>query len=219
MRIDIAFDTVCPWCYVGKRRFDRALRMRPNLRPDIRFRSFFLNPDLPWNGIDRQVFLEKKFGSSQQYERIIETLILTGKGEGISFALDRIERMPNSTNSHRLVRLAQSIGAQDRAVDLLFSAYFEQGRDIGDTATLISLADEIGLEQTIVRHYLDSEDDLNSVYNENSRMHRMGVTGVPCYIFNDTKAIAGAQDPEIILRMIDMVSAQGADLPVLQSEG
>ena len=219
MRIDIAFDTVCPWCYVGKRRFDRALRMRPNLRPDIRFRSFFLNPDLPWNGIDRQVFLEKKFGSSQQYERIIETLILTGKGEGISFALDRIERMPNSTNSHRLVRLAQSIGAQDRAVDLLFSAYFEQGRDIGDTATLISLADEIGLEQTIVRHYLDSEDDLNSVYNENSHMHRMGVTGVPCYIFNDTKAIAGAQDPEIILRMIDMVSAQGADLPVLQSEG
>lgn len=217
MRIDIVFDTVCPWCFVGKRRFDRALSLRPNLRPDIRYCSFLLNPELPPTGVDRKEFLERKFGSSQQYERIIETLILTGKIEGISFALDRIERTPNSANSHRLVRLAQNIGAQHKAVDAIFSAYFERGLDIGDTDTLIRIAEEIGLERSVATTHLYSEDDLNSVFNDNSRMHRMGITGVPCYIFNETKAIAGAQEPEIIVRILDMVSAQGTDSPVMQS--
>lgn len=219
MRIDIVFDTVCPWCYVGKRRFDRALRLRPNVQPEIRYRSFLLNPDLPPNGVDRKEFLERKFGSSQQYERIIEALIFTGKGEGINFALDKIQRTPNSANSHRLVRLAQTIGAQGEAVDALFAAYFERGLDIGDTETLIRLAEEIGLDKSMATTHLYSEGDLNSVYNENARMHRMGVTGVPCYIFNDNQAIAGAQEPEIITRLIDMSVSQDADNPVLQSTG
>lgn len=219
MRIDIVFDTVCPWCYVGKRRFDRALRSRPNLSPNIQFRSFLLNPDLPPGGVDRKEFLERKFGSSQQYERIIEALIFTGKGEGINFALDRIERTPNSANSHRLVRLAQTIGAQSKAVDVIFSAYFERGLDIGDTETLIRLAQEIGLDASMATTHLYSDGDLNSVFNENARMHRMGITGVPCYIFNESKAIAGAQEPEIILRMMDMASTEEAKNPVLQSTG
>ena len=219
MRIDIVFDTVCPWCYVGKKRFDRALKLRPHLTPDIHFRSFLLNPDLPPNGVDRKEFLERKFGSSQQYDRIIESLIFTGKGEGINFALDRIERTPKSANSHRLVRLAQTIGAQSKAVDALFSAYFERGLDIGDTETLIRLAEEIGLERGVATTHLMSDGDLNSVFNENARMHRMGIAGVPCYIFNESKAIAGAQEPEIIVRMMDMASTQDADNPVLQSTG
>jgi predicted DsbA family dithiol-disulfide isomerase len=219
MHIDIVFDTVCPWCYVGKRRFDRALRLRPNIKPEIRYRSFLLNPDVPPQGVDRQEFLERKFGSSQQYERIIEALIFTGKGEGINFALDRIERTPNSANSHRLVRLAQTIGAQSKAADVIFSAYFERGLDIGDTEVLIRLAEEIGLERGVATAHLTSDGDLNSVFNENARMHRMGITGVPCYVFNDSKAIAGAQEPEIIVRMLDMASTQDADKPVLQSTG
>ena len=219
MRIDIVFDTVCPWCFVGKRRFDRALRERPNLKPEIRFRSFLLNPDLPPGGVNRKEFLERKFGSSQQYDRIIEALIFTGKGEGINFALDRIERTPNSANSHRLVRLAQTVGAQSKAVDVLFSAYFERGLDIGDPEVLIRLAEEIGIERQVATAHLLGESDLNSVFNENARMHRLGVTGVPCYIFNDSKAISGAQEPEIILRMVDMTTAEEAEWPPLQSTG
>lgn len=219
MRIDIVFDTVCPWCYVGKKRFDRALAMRPKLKPEIRYKSFLLNPDLPTEGVDRREFLERKFGSSQQYERIIEALVFTGKGEGIEFALDKIERTPNSANSHRLVRLAQTIGAQSKAADVIFSAYFERGLDIGDVEVLIRLAEEIGLERQVATSHLLGEGDLNSVFNENARMHRLGVTGVPCYIFDESKAIAGAQEPEIILRMLDMAATEEAEKPSLQSTG
>lgn len=219
MRIDIVFDSVCPWCYVGKRRFDRALRLRPNLKPEIQYRSFLLNPDLPPGGVDRREFLERKFGSSQQYDRVVEALIVTGKGEGIDFALDKIDKTPNSANSHRLVRLAQTIGAQGKAVDALFAAYFEKGMDIGDPEVLIKLAEDIGIDRQVATTHMLGEGDLNSVFNENARMHRLGVTGVPCYIFNEGKAISGAQEPEIIVRMLDMAAAQEAEQPVIQSTG
>ena len=170
MRIDIVFDSVCPWCYVGKRRFDRALRLRPNLKPEIQYR-----------------------------------------------ALDKIDKTPNSANSHRLVRLAQTIGAQGKAVDALFAAYFEQGMDIGDPEVLIRLAEDIGIDRQVATTHMLGDGDLNSVFNENARMHRLGVTGVPCYIFDESKAISGAQEPEIIVRMLDMAAAQEAGQPVLQS--
>lgn len=219
MRVDIVFDTVCPWCYVGKRRFTRALEARPNVRPQIRFRSFLLNPDLPPQGVDRREYLDRKFGSSAQYDRVVEALVHTGKGEGITFALDRIRRTPNSANSHRLVRLAQVLNRQNEAVEALFSAYFERGRDIGDVEELVRIGDEIGLDRHMVYAHLTTESDLNAVYAENARMHRMGITGVPCYIFNDSRAIAGAQEPEILTRMIDMAMAEESSHPPLQSHG
>lgn len=219
MRIDIVFDTVCPWCFVGKRRFDRALRQRPHLKPEVRYRSFLLNPDLPPQGVDRREYLERKFGGSHQYERIAEALVYTGKGEGINFALDKIKRTPNSANSHRLVRLAHTLGRQHEAVELLFSAFFERGLDTGNVEVLIRLAEELGIERPMAQAHLSGENDLNAVYTENARMHRLGITGVPCFIFNDSRAIAGAQEPEILLRMLDMGSVQESERPVMQSSG
>jgi predicted DsbA family dithiol-disulfide isomerase len=219
MRIDIVFDTVCPWCFVGKRRFDRALKLRPNLKPEVRYRSFLLNPDLPMGGVDRREYLERKFGGANQFDRIAEALAYTGKGEGINFALDRIKRTPNSANSHRLVRLAHTLGRQHEAVELLFTAYFERGLDIGNVEVLIRLAEELGVERSMAHAHLSGDNDLNAVYTENARMHRLGITGVPCYIFNDGRAIAGAQEPEILVRMLDMALAQDADRTPMQSSG
>jgi predicted DsbA family dithiol-disulfide isomerase len=219
MQIDIVFDTVCPWCYVGKRRFERALKMRPNVKPQLRYRSFLLNPDLPPQGVDRREYLERKFGGSAQYDRIVEALVFTGKGEGINFALDKIKRTPNSANSHRLIRLARTMNRQTEAVDVLFSAYFERGLDIGNIEVLVRLAEEIGLEKGMVYAHLSTETDLNAVYAENARMHRLGITGVPCYIFNESRAIAGAQEPEILVRMFDMALAEAGDRPDMQSMG
>lgn len=219
MRIDIVFDTVCPWCFVGKRRFDRALKLRPNLKPEVRYRSFLLNPDLPPQGVDRREYLERKFGGSHQYDRIAEALAYTGKGEGINFALDKIKRTPNSANSHRLVRLAHTLGRQHEAVELLFTAFFERGLDVGNVEVLIRLAEELGIERHMAHAHLSSESDLNAVYTENARMHRLGITGVPCFIFNEGRAIAGAQEPEILVRMLDMALAQEADRPAMQSLG
>ena len=219
MRVDIVFDTVCPWCFVGKRRFDRALKLRPHLKPEVRYRSFLLNPDLPAQGVDRREYLERKFGGSHQYDRIAEALAYTGKGEGITFALERIKRTPNSANSHRLVRLAHTLGRQHEAVELLFTAYFERGLDIGNAEVLIRLAEEIGIERSMAYAHLSGENDLNAVYTENARMHRLGITGVPCFIFNEGRAIAGAQEPEILVRMLDMALAQESDRPAMQSSG
>lgn len=219
MRVDIVYDTVCPWCYVGKRRFERALKMRPHLKPQLRFRSFLLNPDLPMQGVDRREYLERKFGSSAQYDRIVEALVFTGKGEGINFALDKIKRTPNSANSHRLVRLAQILNRQSEAVDAVFSAYFERGLDIGNIEVLVRLGEEIGLDKQMVYTHLSAETDLNAVYAENARMHRLGITGVPCYVFNESRAIAGAQEPEILVRMIDMTVAEESEQPPMQSMG
>jgi predicted DsbA family dithiol-disulfide isomerase len=219
MHIDIVFDTVCPWCFIGKRRFDRALSQRPRLKPEIRYRSFLLNPDIPAGGVDRREYLDQKFGGNQQYERIVEALTFTGKGEGINFALDKIRRTPSSATSHRLVRLAQTMGHQNQAVEILFSAYFERGQDIGDIEVLVRLANEMGIERHMAYAHLTSESDINAVYTENARMHRLGITGVPCLIFNDGRAIAGAQEPEIILKMLDMASTQEAEQLPMQSTG
>ncbi|MSQ87498.1 MAG: DsbA family oxidoreductase [Alphaproteobacteria bacterium] len=219
MQIDVVFDTVCPWCYVGKRRFERALKMRPNMKPTLRYRSFLLNPDLPPQGVDRREYLERKFGGSAQYERIVEALVFTGKGEGINFALDKIKRTPNSANSHRLIRLARTMNCQTEAVNVLFSAYFERGLDIGNVEVLVKLAEEIGLERGMAYAHLSTETDLNAVYTENARMHRLGITGVPCYIFNEGRAIAGAQEPEILVRMFDMALAESAGRTDMQSTG
>ncbi|MSQ87518.1 MAG: DsbA family oxidoreductase [Alphaproteobacteria bacterium] len=219
MQIDIVFDTVCPWCYVGKRRFERALQLRPNAKPQIRYRSFLLNPDLPPQGVDRREYLERKFGGSAQYERITEALVFTGKGEGINFALDKIKRTPNSANSHRLIRLARTMNRQAEAVDALFRGHFEQGLDIGNVEVLVRIAEDIGLERGMAYAHLSTETDLNAVYTENARMHRLGITGVPCYIFSEGRAIAGAQEPEILVRMIDMALAESAARPEMQSMG
>ena len=219
MHVDIVFDTVCPWCFVGKRRFDRALEMRPNLRANVHYRSFLLNPDLPPQGVDRDEYLERKFGGSHQYDRIAEALVITGRSEGIEFELNKIRRTPNSTNSHRMVRMAQARGLSDDAVDLLFRSYFERGLDIGNIDILLDLATELGFEFNDAKKHLTGGTDLNAVYIENARMHRSGITGVPCYIFNETRAIAGAQEPEVLIRMLDMAVAQEAERPAMQSHG
>ena len=219
MRIDIVFDTVCPWCFVGKRRFDRALKLRPNLKPEVRYRSFLLNPDLPPEGVDRREYLERKFGGSHQFDRIAEALVYTGKAEGITFALDKIKRTPNSANSHRLVRLANTLGRQHDAVELLFKGFFERALDLGNAEVLIDLALELGIERRVAAAHLAGENDLNAVYTENARMHRLGITGVPCYIFNEGRAIAGAQEPEILVRTFDMAATQESDRPAMQSLG
>tara|TARA_Y100000817_G_scaffold313146_1_gene308601 strand:+ start:2033 stop:2614 length:582 start_codon:yes stop_codon:yes gene_type:complete len=193
--------------------------MRPNLNTDIRYRSFLLNPDLAPQGVDRQEYLESKFGGVDQYDKIAEALIITGISEGIDFKLNKIQRTPNSANSHRLVRMAQTLGRSGTALDLLFKSYFELGLDIGDTDVLLSIAETLGLEQNETLSYLNNDDDLNAVYTENARMHRLGITGVPCFIFNDNRAIAGAQETEILTRMIDMAAAQDSEQPAMQSNG
>ncbi|WP_142850002.1 DsbA family oxidoreductase [Telmatospirillum sp. J64-1] len=210
MRLDIIFDTVCPWCYIGKRRFERALAERPALRPDIRWRPFLLNPDLPPQGVDRQAYMERKFGGAPRLQRIQEAIEAAGRAAGISFRLDLVRRVPNSLHSHRLIALAAQIGREAEMVETLFSAYFTQGLDIGDHEILADLGESIGLDRRTVLILLASDIGVQPVRNENARAQRLGVNGVPCFIVEETYAIAGAQEYDILLRLLDLGRMDGA---------
>lgn len=204
MRIDIVFDAVCPWCFIGKHRLERALAMRPLVAADIRWRPFLLNPELPLGGIDRQSYLERKFGSQYRIQRIHAAALQAGQSESITFNFDQIRRMPNSVNAHRLINYTPIGPAQSQMVEALFQAYFTLAVDIGDIDNLTEIAIQQGLDGHEVDRYLRSNGGTLPVETDNARMHRLGVSGVPCYIFDDRYAIAGAQEPEIIARLLDI---------------
>ncbi|RAU22628.1 DsbA family oxidoreductase [Paramagnetospirillum kuznetsovii] len=205
MRIEYVFDTVCPWCYVGKRRFEKALALRPDVRAAIHWRPFLLNPDLPPEGIDRQVYLDRKFGGGARVQRVHAAVSAAGLAEGIDFRFDLIEKTPNTLNSHRLIRHAAGRGCEGEVVEGLYRAYFVEGRDIGDIQVLAQIATQAGLPTNETREFLESDIDGAVVLNDNARAHRLGVNGVPCLIVDGVYALAGAQEPEILLRLIDIV--------------
>ncbi|WP_404378358.1 DsbA family oxidoreductase [Caenispirillum salinarum] len=215
MHITIVFDTVCPWCFIGKRRLERALRARPEVRATFSWQPFLLNPELPPEGADRSLYLERKFGGRQRVDRMYEALTTAGHHEGIIFSFDRIRRTPNALNSHRLVQWAPSHLRTD-LVDALFVSYFSDGMDIGEPAVLAGIAAECGLEHRAALHYLRSDAGVNGVYNANARSHRMGINGVPCFLFNQAYSLAGAQEVEVLARMVDLAAETQVIDPVSQ---
>lgn len=211
MRIEFIFDTVCPWCYVGKRRFERALAQRPGARVDIRWRPFLLNPDIPLDGIDRHAYLDRKFGGPARVQRVYAAVAAAGESEGITFAFDRIARAPNTLNSHRMIRFAGGLGREAETVEALYRGYFCEGRDIGDIRELTGIGEAVGLPVAKLESYLRSEADIALVMNDNARAHRLGVNGVPCLVLDGQYAVAGAQEPDVLLRLIDIARESEAE--------
>ena len=204
MRIQIIFDPGCPWCYIGKRQLERALAMRPSILPQLEWWPFLLNPDLPPEGIDRTTYLIRKFGSEARVGRIHVAIADVGKSVGIEFAFDRIRRTPNTVNAHRLVRLARVHQKADRMIEALFYNHFVRARDIGDINVLIQIGSELDLDLRLLRLYLRTETDLASIYSENARAHRLGINGVPAFVFNDSLVTCGAQEPNVLARIMDV---------------
>ena len=211
MQIEYVFDTVCPWCYVGKRRFERALAQRPDTRATILWRPFLLNPDLSPEGIDRQTYLDRKFGGTARVQRVHAAVTAAGLAEGIEFEFDRITRTPNTLGSHRLIRHATASGHESAVVEALYRAYFVLGQDIGDIAVLADIGVGVGLDHRELMEYLLSDADMAAVLNDNARAHRLGVNGVPCLIIDGNYALAGAQESDILLRLIDIVRESEAE--------
>lgn len=204
MQLEIYSDTICPWCYVGKRRLERALDARPQPELSTRWRAFQLNPGMPADGMERRAYIEAKFGSAERARRIYDAVSAAGAGEGIAFAFDRIRRTPNTLQSHRLLRFAADVGRQNEMLDELFHAYFEAGADIGDTGLLVELAEAAGLDGPEVRRYLEGDEDRDAVIQEDQFARRQGINGVPCFIFNGRYALSGAQEPEAMFQLFDL---------------
>jgi predicted DsbA family dithiol-disulfide isomerase len=209
MQIDVISDTVCPWCYIGKRRLERALSLRPQIEFDVRWRPFQLDPTTPVEGVDRKVYMERKFGSSEKIKPIHTALLKAGEDEGIAFAFEKIARTPNTLNSHRVIRWAHSLGVQNELVERLFRAYFVDGADIGQIKILAAIADDVGLDGELVEELLNSDADRESVEREDTMARKIGINGVPTFLIGGKVLVNGAQDAEHLVRVIDHVAADG----------
>lgn len=208
MQIDIVSDTVCPWCFIGKRKLEQALALRPDIAFDIRWRAYRLDPTIPRGGVDRRAYMKAKFGDSPRTSAMSDALKSAGDSVGIAFAFDRIEKRPDTIDSHRLIRWAASGGEQSDIVERLFKAYFEEGRDIGDDAVLVDVAREAGMDAALVEDLLAKDADRELVEQEDALAHRMGISGVPTFIFANKYLISGAHDADKLVRVIDKTQSE-----------
>ncbi|MEY4526302.1 MAG: hypothetical protein RL768_21 [Nitrospirota bacterium] len=207
--IDVYSDAVCPWCYVGKRRLERALT---EFGGDVRvtWRPFQLNPTMPKEGMDRTAYLEAKFGSLDAFRQLEEHVQAAGVSEQITFAFEKIARTPNTFAAHRLIWLGEREGCQDAVVDALFRGYFEEGADIGSSAVLVQLAAQAGLPGESVERFLRSDEGTAEVKAEESAGHKLGIRGVPYFIVEGTYAISGAQPVDIFVSALKPVAGDRA---------
>lgn len=212
--VDIVSDTVCPWCYVGKRRFEEALASRPpDLDVYVGWRPFQLNPDMPAEGMDRRDYLAAKFGGDERAEHVYSAIREAGESTGLDFDFSAMPRQPNTLDSHRLIDRAGRAaggsrgrtGLQDAVVERLFRACFMEGRDIGDRETLVELAADAGMDADETRAYLASDEDVERIRQEDLMARQMGIQGVPCFIVNRQYAVSGAQEPAVFLKAFEQV--------------
>ena len=211
MQIDVISDTVCPWCFIGKRRLMRAMALRPNIVFDVKWRPYRLDPTVPAGGMDRQAYMRAKFGDDPMKVVEMHKLIAAeGAKDGIEFDFAAIQRRPDTLDSHRLIRWAEANGVQDEVVERLFIAYFENGEDIGDIRVLSDIADLCGMDGVEVAEMLESDTDRALVEREDEIAREMGVTGVPAMIFGGKLAVSGAREPEMLALVIDRVAAMQA---------
>ncbi len=204
--IEVVHDLVCPWCFLGQRRLLRTLRRRPELQYELSWRPFLLNPDMPRGGMARGEYVIRKFGGEDRARRLYASITEIGRAEGIAFRFDRIRRTPSSVDAHRLVLWAARFGLGTELVDALFQAHFCDGRDIGDASVLIETAAICGLNAIEAQLFLATDRDMDVVHAENLRAHRLGINGVPCFVIAGRHAIAGAQESEVIDRLLDVAA-------------
>ena len=195
--IEIASDVVCPWCYIGKRRLEKALAsLAGEVEARIEWLPFQLNPGMPAGGMARADYRRQKFGSLEKGRALDARVAQEGAGEGIAFAFERMQRTPNTVAAHRLIDLAQRQGKGEAVVDALFRAYFEEARDIGDEAVLQSIAEQAGIAGR------PDEKVLEEVKEKEERVRDLGISGVPTFIFNRTSGLSGAYPPEMLAQAI-----------------
>jgi predicted DsbA family dithiol-disulfide isomerase len=201
--IDVVSDVVCPWCYLGKKRLERALASEHGAPIRVHWRPYQLDPSVPKEGLERRAYMIKKFGDTGRIEAAHERLTALGAEEGIAFAFDKISRAPNTLDAHRLIRWAFVAGAQDKMVDRLFKLYFEEGRDIGDRDLLIATAGECGMDKEVVKKLFAEGADIEDVQTEIANAQSMGVTGVPFFVFAERFGVPGAQSADVLATAIE----------------
>jgi predicted DsbA family dithiol-disulfide isomerase len=212
LTIDVVSDVVCPWCYIGKRKLEAALASpeAAQLPPvQLRWHPFQLNPDLPAEGVSRQAYLEEKFGGPERAAAIYERVRAAGRSVGLELNIDGITRQPNTLAAHTLIAFAQEGGADGSAIkERLLQAYFIENRFIGDVDVLVAIAAEAGLDANAARAYLHDPAAQADVAQADQEARRMGISGVPFFIFNRRLSVSGAQDPATLLAAMQQAATE-----------
>jgi predicted DsbA family dithiol-disulfide isomerase len=206
MRVDIYSDTVCPWCFLGKRRLELAVASRPQYDIQVRWRPFELNPELPMDGLARSAYLTLRGISGERAAQTDAELLRLGAASGIQFRFDLIQRIPNTRWSHLLLAYAGRFGRQSEVKDRIMRAYFEEGVNIGDVEELVRLGAEAGLPETESRHALILRSGQDGVVAAERHATVLGITGVPSFIFDGQYTISGAQEVAIFAQVLDQVA-------------
>ena len=211
VRIDVVSDVVCPWCFIGKHRLEKALALRPDVPVEVHWRPYFLNDWIPREGMSREQYLTTKFGSPERYKGIAQRVGAAAAEEGLVYASDKMKRQPNTLDCHRLIRWAEVEGKAAEMKQKLMDLYFTQGADLTERETLVKAAADIGLDAETVRAGLASDQDVVEIEREAQSAKEAGIEGVPCFIFGGKFAVSGAQSPEYLAQAIDRMAQAGQD--------
>jgi predicted DsbA family dithiol-disulfide isomerase len=203
LTIDVVSDVVCPWCFIGKRRLEKAIASRPDIPVEVRFRPYFLNDWVPPEGISRTEYLTTKFGSVERYKANAPRIVAAAREEGLVYNLDAIARQPNTLDCHRLIRWAGESGDPARMKQRLMDLYFTEGADLTDSEVLVQAARDCGMDGDVVRRRLASDEDVESITAEAESAKEAGIEGVPCFILGGVFAVSGAQSPEHLADAIE----------------
>jgi predicted DsbA family dithiol-disulfide isomerase len=208
LTIDVVSDVVCPWCFIGKRRLEKAIASRPDLEVQVRFHPYFLNDWVPREGISRTEYLTTKFGSPDRYNKNVPRVVAAAESEGLTYAPDKIQRQPNTVDCHRLILWADRAGQAPRMKQRLMDLYFTEGGDLTDREVLVRAAADCGLDATEVRELLASDTDVDTVTQAAESAKAAGIDGVPMFIFNGALAVSGAQSPEYLVSAMERSIAE-----------
>jgi predicted DsbA family dithiol-disulfide isomerase len=208
--IDMVSDVVCPWCFIGKRRLEKAIALKPEIPVEVRFHAYFLNPWVPREGMSREQYLITKFGGVERYNANALRVQEAAASEGLVYDFTKIKRQPNTIDCHRLIRWAGAIGAAARMKQRLMDLNFTEGGDLTDREVLVKAAADCGLDATQTRNLLAGDQDVDVVTAEANSAKEAGIDGVPCFIFGGVLAVSGAQSPEVIAQGIERAVAEFA---------
>jgi predicted DsbA family dithiol-disulfide isomerase len=203
LAIDVVSDVVCPWCYIGKRRLEQAIALKPEIPVEVRFRPYFLNPWVPREGMSREDYLITKFGSVENYNKNGDRIVAAAESAGLTYARDKIKRQPNTLDSHRLIYWATQNGNGARMKQRLMERYFTEGGDLSDREVLVKAAADCRLDAAQVRESLASDQDVERIEAEALSAKEAGIDGVPCFIFGGIFAVSGAQSPEVLAQAME----------------
>lgn len=208
--VDVVSDVVCPWCFIGKKRIEEAIALKPDIAVTLRFHPYFLNDWIPREGISREQYLITKFGSVERYAQIAERVKAAAADEGLVYAPDRISRQPNTTDCHRLILWADKSGNAARMKQRLMDLYFTEGGDLTSNNVLAQAAADVGLDRAEISRLLATEQDVDVVGQQAQAAKESGIDGVPCFIFGGVFAVSGAQSADYLAGAIERAAEQAA---------